>query len=345
MKWLLRRVRSTTGRLAATYLGIIMLMSIGFSFVFYAASAHELGRQIPSGDRYAHQFVVGGNGVGMPPPDVEQFLRDRAHQGRVDLLVKLIVLNVAAVVIGSAISWFLARRTLTPIEAAMDAQSQFVSDASHELRTPLTAMQTANQVALRSSSLTLKGAKEIILQNNEDIARLQNLSEGLLNSARQDQSQSIQLQSVDLQEIVSESLNMVIPQAMAKQITIEDAIPRLKVQADPALLVRVFVILLDNAIKYSADKTGIVLTASQSGTHAIVSVQDHGQGISADDLPNVFQRFYRADSSRTGGAQAGFGLGLSLADRIIGQHGGVIHASSQLGAGSIFSFELLLSKS
>ncbi len=343
----LRRVRkflgSPSAHLAMTYLLIIMAMSIGFSFVFYHTSAHELGRQVPPNNYFGMNNDVGNGAINsatgqLSPDTVGQFLRERAQEGRNELLTRLIWVNALALVVGSGLSYYLARRSLRPIEAAMEAQSQFVSDASHELRTPLTAIQASNEVALRNNKLTLAQAREVITQNSEDVLRLKDLSEGLLNLARQNKKI---LSSQPLADIISDALGQVVAPATAKQITVNDQASNLSVIAERHSLQQVLVILLDNAIKYSPAKSTITLDTTTRGKFVYLHVRDQGIGIRASDLPHIFRRFYRADAARTGGtAHDGYGLGLAIAKQIMQQIDGNISVQSELGKGSVFTVKL-----
>ncbi|HEY5442640.1 MAG TPA: HAMP domain-containing sensor histidine kinase, partial [Candidatus Saccharimonadales bacterium] len=281
-------LRSTTARLAASYLGIIMVLSIGFSFVIYKASAHELGRQIPP----PSMFIPNPDGPDLGF-DTRHFFEQRIAEGRGDLLGRLIVLNVLVLIIGAALSYYLARRTLEPIEDAMESQSRFVSDASHELRTPLTAILASNEVALRKTHLTLAQAKQTLKSNVEEMIKLKNLSDGLLSLSKQDAG-SIVVQPVSLQDVAGEAMNRVLAAAQAKHITIQDEVPAVKVSGDMASLVQTVTVLLDNAIKYSANKSTVYLEGGQQDGRGYLSVKDRGIGITAEDLPHIFERFYRA---------------------------------------------------
>lgn len=328
-------IKSPTGRLTATYLAIIMLMSIGFSVVFYHTSVKQLGRQLPPQSIYDTLIERRVNGRGQ----VDIFLHDRIDEARAVLMANLIMLNLAALGLGGLISYYLARRTLRPIEEAVDAQNRFVSDASHELRTPITAIQTTNEVALRKQKLSIGEAKDLISYNIEEIVKLKNLTDGLLSLLKQDQ-QPIAQTIVSVQDLLAESINHVMHSALQKKITIEDTIPHVKVLGNGSMLEQAITILLDNAIKYSPEKTTISLKAHTKGKSVYIEVHDQGVGIKASDLPHIFDRFYRADTSRSKVANEGYGLGLSIAKKIIDQHNGEIKANSTPGKGTTFILKL-----
>lgn len=326
-------ISSATARLAATYLAIMLLMSFSFSVAMYNVSSREF-------DRPAPRLDMGGRG------DLHDIFHERAETGRHNLLVGLIILNSGVLLIGSVLSLWLARRSLEPIEAVMEAQSQFVSDASHELRTPLTAIRATNEVALRNPKLSLTAAKDVIAGNTEEVIKLQQLSDGLLNLAKQEHAAPLQLQAVALPDVVTTAINQVIPAAQAKKIQIHDQVGRLQVQADAAALTQILVILLDNAIKYGYQKGNVWLATQTRPGHVQLIVKDDGPGINAKDLPHIFRRFYRADIARTGSAQNGYGLGLPIAKSLASQIGAELHVSSKAGQGASFSMRLrALSKS
>ncbi|HEV7454441.1 MAG TPA: HAMP domain-containing sensor histidine kinase [Candidatus Saccharimonadales bacterium] len=336
-------VLSTSGRLAGSYLAIIMLMSIGFSIVFYNASSNALSAQVPPpGTFTVRRFnTQDGEIHGGTAASSDTFFQDRIIEGRQALLQRLVILNVLTLAGASVLSYSLARRTLEPIEANMEAQAQFVSDASHELRTPLTALQTTNEVALRRPKITTAEAKELLQNNVEEVVKLKNLTDGLLRLARQD-GHSPHTTAVSLQTVASEAMNAVVAPAQAKRIAVQDTVPALRVLGEKPALVQVLVILLDNAIKYSAPKTTIQVDGGRQGRYGYIQVRDAGQGIAATDLPHVFDRFYRADQSRSKKKTDGYGIGLALAKKIVEQYGGDISASSIEGSGATFTFTVPL---
>ena len=312
-------------------------MSIGFSLVFYHTSYTELGKQLPQhsvfDDGLYYQFGVNQRLT------INDFMQQRINEGRKELLISLVALNVVALVVGSYISYYLARRTLKPIEQAFDAQNRFVSDASHELRTPLTSIQTGNEVALKRPKLSLDEAKEIIQDNIDNVVKLKKLTDGLLSLAKQDEQGSV-VSPVSIQQVVSEAMNQVINSAQSKDINVNDSVPDINVLGNEVGLTQVVVILLDNAIKYSPDKSNIYLEGYKKGDSGFISVRDEGIGIRLSDIPHVFSRFYRADNSRTNNQHHGYGLGLSIAQKIIVQNHGEISVVSTKGKGSTFTIKL-----
>lgn len=328
-RWL--RPHYRTLQLAASYLLIIMIMSISFSVVLYHTSANEIGRQLPPHSLYD------------PDADYDrfdEFFNNRISRGQHDLLTEFIALNVGVLVAGAFVSYVLARRTLEPIEEAIEAQSRFAADASHELRTPLAAIQAENEVALRNPKLTLGRAKALLASNLEEVTRLQALAEALLKLAREDEPATLPLKPVNMSEVVSNAVNHCLKAAQVKHLTIDDQVPNLTALSDHRAVQQIVNVLLDNAVKYSPNHSTIAVTGQADGHHIVVAVADQGSGIGEDDLPHIFERFYRADQSRTSQQVGGYGLGLALADKLADQLGATIGVDSTVGTGSTFTLTL-----
>jgi two-component system, OmpR family, sensor histidine kinase CiaH len=332
-------IKTTTARLTLSYLAIIMFMSLGFSLVFYNTSYKALGRQIPAPNTLGFQTrnVVIGNVQG-----IDEFLRERVEEGRRELAMRLVGLNVLILLGGSVVSYYLARKTLKPIEDNIEAQNQFVSDASHELRTPLTALQTTNEVALRKDKVSSHEAKDVFRHTIDEVMKLRQLTDSLLNLAKTD-SGVTDFTLVDISEVVSDALNKVLNTALEKNISVDDKVPKMHVRGNKDSLSQVVTIVLDNAIKYSATDSNIQITAQKDAKYVWLSIKDNGIGIKAVHLPHIFDRFYRADSSRSKHVVEGFGIGLAIAKKIMEQHDGEIIAASTPGKGSTFTLKLPLS--
>lgn len=325
-----------TSKLAATYLAVIMLMSISFSILIYSASANQLGRPLPP----ATQDIRRVNTDIVPFNDeIRKAIEDRLAEARDAVLIRLIWLNLGVLILGSGASYMLARRSLRPIEEAMDAQTQFVSDASHELRTPLTILQTTNEVALRKKTLSTKEARKLIAHNVDEAKKLRDLSDSLLNLLKSS-DKAVPLSNVNIQDAVSESLAHIVTIAQQKHIVIVDEVPNLFAHSNRALLIRIITILLDNAVKYGGDHTSITISGKQIDGHISLSIADQGIGMKASDIPHIFRRFYRADKSRSGTDTPGYGLGLSIAEKTAKQLHAKIKVKSIIGEGSTFTIVL-----
>lgn len=338
-------LRSRTARLASTYLSIIMLMSVAFSLIFYTTSMTQLDRQVPSKIIYSNG-VSKTNSVliGFSDSSLESFFTERVLESRKELIAQLIWINLTIFVFGFALSYYLARKTLAPIEEAFESQSRFVSDASHELRTPITTLKTTNEVALRKSKLTISEAKELIGHNVKEAAKLQSLTNNLLALLRQDEI--IKVQSVSLQDVTLEAINSVLNEAMDKNIQIIDKTKNDTLLSSESHVEQLITILLDNSIKYSPKNSEISITSQKRGSWVYVKVKDQGIGIRQEDIAHIYDRFFRADNSRTTHKDAGGnGLGLSIAKSIVEKLNGDISVKSKYGKGSTFCLKIPTDKS
>jgi len=326
-------IRSAVFQLTIWYLAIIMALSVGFSFVLYRISNTELDRGL------RRQQDIFSNQVILNFPGFDDLRENQMKETRDRFQDNLVWFNLVVLVAGGAVSYLLARRTLKPIDEAFAAQSRFTADASHELRTPLTAIQTEIEVALRDPGFTKEAATELLKSNLEEVAKLKALSDGLLRLARDDAGRDI-WESVLLKDVAIAAVDQTAAAANLKEINVENLIGDIKVKGDRVSLTELLVILIDNAVKYSDPKTKVKLTAKKKDDIVQIAVIDQGLGIKASDLPHIFDRFYRADPSRSKEKVSGYGLGLSIAKKIAELHGGSITAKSTPGAGSTFLIKL-----
>lgn len=329
--------RSPILRLTAWYVLIIMVISIMFSTIIYRLTLNQVRNSLPGRDRFTTQF---GQQFGLPIDQrwVEIF-EERYQDVVTRLRLELLALNAFVLVGASVTSYFLAKRTLRPIEQSLEDQRHFTADASHELRTPLAAMKAEIEVALKGQAA---GEHRRVLSSNlEEIQKLERLAGSLLHLARHDVDEAaVALEPVELAVVVTEAVERVQPMAKQKrQKIIHDHVAS-RVYGDQTKLTELLVILLDNAIKYSHDEGVIVVTTQTNNKYVTIKVVDQGVGIAADDVPHIFNRFYRADSSRTGSGADGYGLGLAIAKRIVELHRGSIFATSELGQGTTVSVML-----
>lgn len=326
--------RSAAVKLTFWYLLIIMVLSIGCSLALYRISSNDIERIAKV------QFSFLNSLLG--PLDADNYLHLRQHQlseDRQKLRANLIVFNIGVLVVGGITSYALARRTLRPIESALESQSRFAADASHELRTPLTVMQTENEVAMRNRNLSKEQAVALLKSNLEEVGKLKALSEGLLALAKTAKNEEL-MDEVALQKAIDEAIQRVSKVANAKKIKIISPKTNVKAKGNFEQIVQLLTILLDNAIKYSHDGSKVNLKAEKKERQAQITVEDSGKGISRSDLPRIFDRFYRADSSRSKNEASGYGLGLAIAKKIVDLHGGTIAAKSTPGKGSSFTVKL-----
>jgi heavy metal sensor kinase len=222
---------------------------------------------------------------------------------------------------------------LARLEDSFRRERQFTSDASHELRTPLAAMQTIIGVT-RARKRSVPEYERALDDLGEETSRLRTLAEDLLVVARAEASTLIHSERVDLSSLLADVADSLAPLAETKRITLECHVqPNLALTGDRDDLIRLFFNLVDNAIKFT-EAGGVVISAQRDSDVIHVKVLDTGKGIAAADLGHVFDRFFRADPSRT---QAGAGLGLAIAQKIVREHGGDISLTSEIGVGTTCS--------
>ncbi len=225
------------------------------------------------------------------------------------------------------------------LELSFKQMKQFTADASHELKTPLTVLKGEMEIALRTEK-TVEGLKEVIKSSLEEIDKMSALVKSLLNLAKLDSRVRLPKDNIKLDGIVEERFNQTMPLAKDKGIDMVMAKKEsVIIMGDKIGIGQLLFNLIYNAIKYTAKDGRIEISLEQSDNWAIIKVIDTGIGIAEEDLPYIFDRFYRVDKARTTGA-GGVGLGLSICKEIAEAHGGKIEVESEAGKGSVFKVYL-----
>jgi len=324
--------KSARIKLTAWYLLIIMVISLCFSVVIYKMLTFEL-------DRFER---MQRSRIERRLPDNFFFIdQDLIRETKNRLKMTLFLINITILGTSAVAGYFLAGRTLRPISEMVNEQNRFISDSSHELRTPLTSLKTEIEVGLKDGKLTLAEAKKLLESNLEEVNNLQKLSDGLIKLTQYQKGHNgLAIEKISLLEVVSEAAGKVSKLSKVKSITIENRVKDFKVDAEKQSIIELFIILLDNAIKYSHENTKIFLEAKKTDGMVEVMVKDQGVGIEEKDIPHLFDRFYRADKSRTKSDVQGYGLGLSIAKQIVDKHRGTILVKSKLGEGTTFTIRL-----
>jgi signal transduction histidine kinase len=224
-------------------------------------------------------------------------------------------------------------RMLEQLQEAFESQRRFVADASHELRTPLTTILGNAGLLARGPAVSEEVQRAAAADIAAESARMTRLVDRMLTLARADSGMNLDLIPVDLDPLVTE----VCRQAQAVHVTrrLECSVATATIAGDEDAIRQLIWILLDNATRHARSK--VLVTLARAGAWARLTVADDGQGIPADEREHVFERFYRADPSRSGG---GAGLGLSIARWIVEQHAGRIIAGEWSGGGAAMYVDL-----
>jgi len=333
--------KSATLRLTGWYLLTLMVFSIIFSVIIFQVATNELGARL---ERLETSFEGSNPANPNQPPQPLALANLRlTEQGKAssNLSIELLYINLVVLIVGGVGSYFFARRSLAPIEKAHDAQSRFTSDASHELRTPLAVMKAELEVALRDKNATTETLKEVLSSNLEEVDKLTKLSEMLLSLSRLD-SVKLKLGSVNLNKITNEIIKKF--NQSAKRINVKSKEQPI-VYGNEAAIADLINVLIDNALQYSPKDSKIEIDIKKQDQSAKFDITNAGQGISPDRIPYIFDRFYRADSSRTNGGHKGYGLGLALAKNIVNIHNGELNVISIPNKETTFTLILPLNSS
>lgn len=308
-----------------------MMVSVSFSGVIYSMLIREVNRFA----RAQRERIEAEQFFFAPAPPISEEVFEEARNR---ILENIIVANGLILVISGGIGYFLAGKTLAPIQGMVDEQNRFISDASHELRTPLTALRSSMEVYLRDKKQTLGEAKELISGGLDEVKQMQQLSDAMLRLTQyQDLSRRGKLQRFPINIAIEEAIKKVEPMAKIKNIKISQNCATKEMLGYKNEITELATILLDNAIKYSPEKSEIIVEAKKQDGVAELKVSDQGMGISAEDIPHLFDRFFRADSARTKNENGGYGLGLSIAKQIAERHHGTITVESEENKGSVFT--------
>ena len=229
---------------------------------------------------------------------------------------------------------YLANKALVPIRLSWEKQQQFVADASHELRTPLSVMKLNLEHLFRHPDHSIEQESETIHQAIQEINYLGKMSADLLTLARSDTDQlEILKETIQLDDIINQVIKDFQSLAVVKSVKVSAEVSPIKIIGDRERLKQLFIILLDNALKYTRENGLIEIKANARNSRAMIEISDTGVGIPNDDLPFIFDRYFRGDKSRTRHLE-GSGLGLSIAQWIVHAHGGKIRVMSKLGEGT-----------
>jgi two-component system phosphate regulon sensor histidine kinase PhoR len=247
------------------------------------------------------------------------------------------IIRLVGLLVFIGIAYFLSEITLRPAKKAHTEQRRFIANVSHELRTPLSVLKTSSEVALlRGKDLTRDEAIEVLKSNIEEVDRMSKIIQFFLNfSTAQHKIDHVQMSAVNLSQITSKAINILQKRAGEKGVTIR-LVDRgaAVVYGNVTALEEMILNIIKNAITYTP-KDGLVEVAiKHTFDEVLLSVRDTGLGIPADDLPHVFEPFFKA--SNTLDKKEGVGLGLAIVREIASMHRAQVEVKSKIGKGTTF---------
>jgi heavy metal sensor kinase len=233
--------------------------------------------------------------------------------------------------------------TFSRLEASVSRMKQFTADASHELRAPVALIRTTAEVTLQNERAAAE-YREALREILEESERTSQVVDSLMLLARTDSAKEfLELVPIDAREVLQGAIEQGEKLARSHRLTFAANLRESPgpIHADPDALRRALLILIDNAVKYTPEGGKIEVSLERRDGFTIAAVSDSGIGIAREDIPHIFDRFWRADKARSR-EQGGAGLGLSIAKWIVDTHGGRIDVESELGKGSTFRLRLPL---
>ena len=319
---------------------------LGLPDVGAAAAATQRGEYWSTvnsghGDYRIYSLPVQDEGRALAVVQVGRSLSEHEQQLN-SLLLVLVITGGGGLALAAAGGLFVAGRTLRPIRDAFQRQRAFVADASHELRTPLTLVRGNAEIMQMSPTTRLSGEDKESLQSIvQQTEQMERLVADLATLALMEESQTpLARQPVDVSAMVERVSREGQVLARGRPVEIQtDSGPGLSVLGDAARLHQLLLVLVDNAVRYTPDGGRITIAAHRRDGRLQVGVSDTGRGITPEHLPHIFERFYRADESRSR-SEGGTGLGLAIAKAIADAHGGTLRAESEAGRGTTFVLEL-----
>jgi two-component system sensor histidine kinase CiaH len=332
-------------KLTAFYFASLVMFCLLLTFGVRVFTDHELNLGNDAQRGAVHRLFQEYSGQdatpSAPPPGDRFFANTQKKQATVtrrNLNRDFLIVDVALLAVGAIISYWYAGRTLRPIEAAHEQQKRFTSDASHELRTPLASIKLENEVFLRQKSFTEAEARGLIESNLEEVDRLEKLAVNLLSLSKYEQG-VVEHTTVSVTELVNTAVDRVARSKAARTNNFVQDITGATIDVDGESLTELLTILLDNAVKYGPKDGKVTIAGRLEGTRYIITVHDHGPGISDEDLPHIFERMYRGDKARSS-AVSGHGIGLSLAYQIAMANNATLEADNHLEGGAVFTLTL-----
>ncbi len=249
-----------------------------------------------------------------------------------NLGIILIFVWIFSVLASFLISLYNANRAIRPVSDAYERQKQFIADVSHEIKTPLASINANVDVLISKSGSTIESEKKWLIYIKNEVERMTKLTNDLLYLAKSDSNEiNNNMSKISFSDIVESCIVAMEAIIYEKNMVLKSNIEKeLNIYAYDEAIRQLVIILLDNAVKYTPEKGEIHVSLIKAEGHAMLSVKNTGNGISKEDCPHIFERFYRTDKSRAR-TSGGFGLGLSIAKSICDRYKGVISVNSEEG--------------
>ena len=273
------------------------------------------------------------------PFSVRIAIADNSYLATQTLNVLLFTIGgtVAVIAVVFLISLYVSSVAVRPVENSIEEQKRFIADASHELKTPLSVIAANNKILEGTAT---NDQTEWLASNDYEIRHMTDIIKDMLTLAQGESLGEIEKSPVDVSKIADSVLLQFDAVAYEKSVTLSGVTESgVTVDANDKMICRLFMILVDNAIKYEPQGGEVRVNLAKNGAKAVFTVNNRGSVIADKDLPHIFDRFYRSEKSRTSG---GVGLGLAIAKYIVDLHGGTIKAFSSESEGTTFKVEFSL---
>jgi len=260
------------------------------------------------------------------------------NQIRFRTIYVLVSLNLFIFFISGFIAYWFSGKTLKPIKEMTERQKIFIQNAAHDLKTPLTALKMQLELALRNNKFTKKDINNLHNSLLQDVDSINDLINMLINQTKsQNYKSHIKITNVNVDSLIDSILKTLNVHIKEKKIKISKNISETNLKSDKNILRELISIILDNAIKFNKDNGSISISTEVKGNKYIIKIKDTGIGISEKDQKQIFERFYKANKSRT---FSGHGLGLSIAKELTTVLDGNISVNSELNKGTTFTITI-----
>ena len=309
-------------KLTLVYIIITLFILIFFSYLLYTNYSREVEGDFEGDISDKEQLVL-------------------AQRSLERLRIQIVMVSGITLGLVGIVSFILSGITLKPIKENMERERKFISDVAHELRTPLAIMKTELEVSLKDPKINKKQLLSVLQSNLEEVERLTKLAEDLLYIFRLEINEvDSNLERISIKDISEKVIKLMTPYAKKKEIDIElQTSEDLYILGNPEEIRRILFNLIKNAIDYNKYKGKLKVRFIKDNKYLVLEVEDTGIGIPKDEIPLIFNRFYRVDKSRSSQIQ-GTGLGLSIVKGIVDKYNGKIIVESKLGEGTIFKILL-----